>query len=98
MILLMIATAYLYSHGVVSSTHMIWAKERSSTWWEQVVNLTFTEQDWLENFRMSCSTFLYLCDELWSSIERQNAVMRRAISVEKRVAITFNIVVLGYWG
>ena len=84
MFLLKIATAYLYSLGVVSSTCMIWAKERSSMWWEQVVNSTFTEQDWLKNF---CMTFLYLC-ELWSSIERQNTVVRRAISVEKRVAIT----------
>ena len=88
MFFLMIATAYLYSHGVVSSTRMIWAKERSTTWWEQVVNSTFTEQDWLENFRMSRTTFLYLCDELRSGIEKQNTVMRRAVSTEKRVAIT----------
>ena len=88
MFFLMIATAYLYSHGVVSSTRMIWAKERSNTWWEQVVNSTFTEQDWLENFRMSRTTFLYLCDELRSGIEKQNTVMRRAVSTEKRVAIT----------
>ena len=57
MFLLMIAAAYLYSHGVVSSTRMMWAKERSSTWWEEVVNSNFTEQDWLENFHMSRSTF-----------------------------------------
>ena len=53
--ILMIATASLYSHRVGSSTRMIWVKERSSTWWEQVVNWTFTEQDWLKNFHMSHS-------------------------------------------
>ena len=88
MFLFMIATAYLYSHGVVSSARMIWAKERSSTWWEQVVNLTFTDQDWLENFRVSHSTFLYLCDELRAEVEKQNTIMRRAVSTEKRIAIT----------
>ena len=86
--ILMIATASLYLHRIGSSTRMIWVKERSSTWWEQVVNSTFTEQDWLENFRMSRSTFLYLCDELRSGIEKQNTIMRRAVSTEKRVALT----------
>ena len=50
MFVLMIATATLNSHGIMSSTRITWAKERSSTWWEQVVNSTFTENDWLENF------------------------------------------------
>ena len=71
MFFFMIATAYHYSHGVVSSTCMIWAKERSNTWWEQVVNSNFTEQDWLENFCMSRTTFLYLYDELRSGIENR---------------------------
>ena len=33
----------------------------SSTWWERIVNQSFDEGDWLESFRMSRSTFLYLC-------------------------------------
>jgi hypothetical protein len=57
--------------------------------WEQVVNSTFTQQDWLENFCMSRSTFLYHCDVLWSGIEKQNTIMRRAVSTEKRVALTW---------
>ena len=36
---------------------------------------------------MSHSTFMYLCDKLQSGIEKQNTIMRRAISTEKRVAI-----------
>ena len=56
MFLLTIATACLYSHCVVSSTYMIGAKERSSIWWEQVVNSTITDQEWLQNFHVSHST------------------------------------------
>ena len=93
--ILMIATASLYLYCVGSSTRMIWVKERSSTWWEQVVNSTFTEQDWLENFRMSPFTFLYLCDELRSGIEKQHHHEKGCIHGKTSRS---NIVVLGYWG
>ena len=86
MFVFMIATAYLYLHEVVLSSRMIWAKERSSTWWEQVVNSTFTDQDWLENFRLSHSTLLYLYDELWAGVEKQN-IMRRTVSTEKNALL-----------
>ena len=49
---------------------------------------TFTTRDWVENFRMSKSTFIYLCQQLESTLCRQDTVFRRAISVEKRVAVT----------
>ena len=57
-------------------------------WWNRVVLETFTEQDWLEKFRMSRSTFQFLCEKLKSSIERQDTQFRRALCVEHRVAIT----------
>ena len=66
----------------------LWVKQRSSYWWEQVVNNTFTPHDWLENFRMLHATFLYLCNELRSTVERSDTVMRWAIPVEQRVALT----------
>ena len=71
-----------------STTRSLWVKERSTCWWEEIVGGTFTPQDWLDNFRMSHQTFLYLCNELRSSIERTDTVMRRAVSVERRVALT----------
>ena len=49
---------------------------------------TFTARDWLDNFRMSKDTFFYLCAQLSSTLRRGNTVMRKAISVEQRVAIT----------
>ena len=53
-----------------------------------MVNSTFTSHDWMENFRMSHDTFIYLCDELRASVERNDTTMRQAISVERRVALT----------
>ena len=53
-----------------------------------IVGQTFTSQDWIENFRMSQSTFDYLCNELRSAIERSDTAMRN-VSNEQRVAIMF---------
>ena len=63
-------------------------KERSSYWWDHVVRHTFSSQDWLENFRMSQATFVYVCDEIRSIIEKEDTVMRKSIPVEQRVALT----------
>ena len=49
---------------------------------------TFTERDWMENFRVSRSTFYILCEQLTPYIQRRDTQLRRAISVEHRVAIT----------
>ena len=71
-----------------SAVRAVWAKERSTYWWERIVNSTFTPNDWLENFRMSHNTFVYLCNELRQTVEKENTVMRKAIPVEQRVALT----------
>ncbi len=80
------STALLTIHSPV--VRSLWVKPRSSQWWEQVVNQMFTQYDWLENFRMSNATFLYVCNELHSTIERNDTTLRKAIPVEQRVAIT----------
>ena len=72
----------------LSPERTVWTKERSSHWWEHVVKSTFTPQDWLENFRMSQCTFMYLFNELRSSIERSDTEMRRAVPTDVRVALT----------
>ena len=61
---------------------------RSVVWWERVVLGTFTDRDWIENFRVSKKTFYMLCDKLKPSIQRSNAQLRKSICVEQRVAIT----------
>ena len=66
----------------------IWTHERTEEWWDRIVNQCFNHQDWLKNFRMLQDMFLYLCQELTPAIERQDTVLRKAISVQQRVAIT----------
>ena len=67
----------------------VWSRERSSEWWETVVNSAFELYDWVTNFRMSKATFTYLCDEIRDKITRTDTEMRKCISVEMRVALTF---------
>ena len=97
--MIMLAVVSLNLH--VSPVKTLWAKERSSHWWEQVVNSTFTPQDWLENFRMSHDTFLYLCDKFWSTIAKTDTTMRKAVPTEQRVALTLWFLATGadykYW-
>ena len=65
-----------------------WSFTRSCTWWEDVVCNSFTPRDWIENFRTSRETFLYICDQLSGTITRRNTRLRPAVSVQRRVAIT----------
>ena len=83
--------AYLLSLAaltVQSPVRSTWMKPWSKSWWEDVVNATFTSDDWLKNFRMSKATFFCVCNELWSSVEKNDTMMRKAIPVEQRVALT----------
>ena len=66
----------------------VWSYERSAHWWDHIVLETFNDTDWLENFRLSRATFLYICNELSSVVTKQNTRFRKAISLKKRVAIT----------
>ena len=49
---------------------------RTCAWWDSFVNGTVVAEEWKENFRMSKSTFLKLCDELRPHITRHDTVMR----------------------
>ena len=69
----------------------VWSYRRSSMWWEEIVCNTFTEQDWIENFRVSRETFLYICAQLQHKIVKCDTRFRQAISVQKRVAITLRV-------
>ena len=60
---------------------------------------TFTARDWTENFHMREETFKYLCAKLSSKLRRSDSVMRKAISLEKRVAICIRVLATPteYW-
>ena len=49
----------------------VWSVNRASMCWDEVVLNSFTSRDWFENFRVSLETFLYLCDQLNTTICRQ---------------------------
>ena len=57
-------------------------------WWNRVVLQTFSESDWIVNFRVSKDSFNFICSKLEPVIKRMDTRLRRAISVEHRVAIT----------
>ena len=78
----------LVAFNVSSPARSIWVKERSSYWWNHIVSETFSGSDWLDNFRMSQATFMYVCNELRSTIEKSDTEMRKAIPLEQRVALT----------
>ena len=66
----------------------VWSYERSAHWWDHIALETFTEGDWLDNFRVSQATFLYICEKLKLEISKRDTRFRKAISVKRRVAIT----------
>ena len=62
--------------------------DRSDYWWSHIVLFTFSNNDWLENFRMSQNTFDLLCSALEPNISKRKTRMREPLPVKKRVAIT----------
>ena len=74
--------------GRESPAKALWSKDRSSNWCDYVANSCFTPEDWLAEFHVSQATFVYFCDQLKSSISKSDTLMRKAVSTEKRVAIT----------
>ena len=61
---------------------------RIDFWWNNIVLRTFILQDWLENFWMSKETFLYICGKLAQALTRTDTLLRKCLSVERRVAVT----------
>ena len=57
---------YMAALTIQSPVQSTWMKPRSNSWWEDVINATFTSNDWFENFK---ATLLYVCNELRSSVE-----------------------------
>lgn len=49
---------------------------------------TFNGQDFMQNFRMNKSTFLYICEQLRPELQHSDTMMRTSIAVNKRVAVT----------
>ncbi|KFM74160.1 putative nuclease HARBI1, partial [Stegodyphus mimosarum] len=67
----------------------LWSKVRSSVFWENVVLSSWDDKDFKENFRITRTTFNYICGKLRSQLVKKH-VVRKPISVERRVAIALS--------
>ncbi|XP_034036739.1 protein ANTAGONIST OF LIKE HETEROCHROMATIN PROTEIN 1-like [Thalassophryne amazonica] len=64
----------------------VWAFKRDSEWWDAIVP-SFTNTEWLNNFRMSEETLSFLCNKLNPVMERRDTSFHRCVPLKKRVAI-----------
>ncbi|RLU19818.1 hypothetical protein DMN91_008377 [Ooceraea biroi] len=73
----------------LSREREIWMKECSIDWWHRIVNDHFKDEDWLETFRMTKETFLWLCSQLREKLAPNiNQIgTREPVSVEKQIAV-----------
>ena len=68
-----------------------WRKERPSDWYDRIVQQTFTDEQWVENFRMTRQTFNKVCRVLKPDLSPMENAVWDAIDVQKQVALTI------YW-
>ncbi|CAI5685985.1 unnamed protein product [Oreochromis niloticus] len=61
---------------------------RTTAWWDNFESEAVLPEEWRENFRMSRTSLLALCELLRPHIEGQKTEMRLPISVVKKVACT----------
>jgi len=65
----------------------VWMFPRSDNWFE-IVLMSLPQSEWYANFRVSKETFNYIMSEITGDIPRKNTKMHRAVSSQKRLAIT----------
>ena len=63
-----------------------WTLTRSSHWFDMA--LKFSNKEWRDNFRLSKETFLFIISMVGDSVARKDTKLRRAVSSQKRIAIT----------
>ena len=69
----------------------IWKRDASSHWWDRIVLETFTEEQWVANFRMKKETFDFLCSKLEPTLAAEEINVRKPLDVQKQVAVAL------YW-
>ena len=81
---------YLYLRRrrlVARQPRRAWVFLRPQNWFQRLLNDRVLDNWRKENFRMSRSTFEFICQLVGPNMKRQNTRMREAIPVDKRVAI-----------
>lgn len=66
----------------------LWMHERSMVWFDMVEE-SFTDEQWYENFRVRKETFVFILNEILLDITYRDTTMRKAISPKRRLALTF---------
>ena len=66
-------------------------KRRSSDWYDRIVLQTFTDEQWVENFRITRQTFNKVCRVLEPDLSPMENTVRDALDVQKQVAL------MNYW-
>ena len=88
-----------FSYGGNYVKEIAWAFERPQFWFEHMVLSHYENNMWQEHFRISRQTFRFVCDLVRPHLGRQDTNMRRAIPVEKGVAVALWRLATGnsYW-
>ncbi|XP_033979943.1 protein ANTAGONIST OF LIKE HETEROCHROMATIN PROTEIN 1-like [Trematomus bernacchii] len=73
-------------YGTRRVPRSLWVNNRTSAWWENVVP-TYTDVQWIQDFRMSKHSFQYLCSRLEATLGRSDTNFRECVPVAKKIAI-----------
>ena len=66
----------------------LWMHERSMVWFDMVEE-SFNDEQWYENFRVRKETFVFILNKILLDITYKDTTMRKAISPRRRLALTF---------
>ncbi|XP_029923749.1 putative nuclease HARBI1 [Myripristis murdjan] len=80
------AISHYYLRNRMRRRPKVWFYPRSSDWWENTA-AAFTDDQWLQHFRVSRKTFSYICTTLRPQLKRQDTTYRLCIPLQKRVAL-----------
>ncbi|XP_054591109.2 uncharacterized protein [Nothobranchius furzeri] len=69
-----------------SRRRAIWSLNRCSDWWDNYVP-RYTDAQWLQHFRMSEETFMFLCNKLRPALQQKYTFFRECVPLRKIVAI-----------
>ena len=72
------------------SRRRAWVWPRRQFIFEDLLARRLPDNFWRENFRVTQETFFKICEVVLPELAKQDTAMRRAIPVEKRVAIALN--------
>ncbi|KAI1898755.1 hypothetical protein AGOR_G00075640 [Albula goreensis] len=65
---------------------LTWSYPRSDDWWTEIA-CNYTDDQWLQDFRLSRETFSYICVNIRGLMEKKDTNFRLCIPLKKRVAI-----------